>query len=411
MAWSGAVRTLLPIVVLAAFAAVAFLLTQVSPEVPKKNHVERPQVAVETKLIRAVTQPVSIQSFGLVQPRTQITLLSQVSGKVIAVSPSFRSGGYFSKGEILLQIDPVDYQVLVDVAEGEVVDAELALAEENARVRQAKKDWDKIGGRDSASELALRTPYLKAAQARLTTAKAHLTQANINLERTHIRAPFSGRILSKQVDIGAVVAPQVTVAEIFATDYVEVRLPLKNADLAYINIPEPLPGQEHAQTELPKVTFYNSLVSPPQRWQGRIVRTEGSIDSASQQLYVIAQIDDPFGLQKNTRYPLKIGQYITAEIEGVSINEAIVIPSSTVYQGSYVYLVVDNVLVRRAIKIGWQGPQEVLVTEGIKAGDELVLTTLGQVSSGIAITRINHEMNTTASTRTPAADVTESVTQ
>ena len=410
MAWSGAIRAILPVVVLAGFAYAAYLVTQSSPEVPKKSHPERPQLAVATKIIRAVTQPVSIQSFGLVQPRTQITLVSQVSGQVISVSPSFRSGGYFSKGETLMQIDPVDYQVLVQVAEGEVVDAELALAEEKARVRQAKKDWDKIGGRDTASELALRTPYLKAAEARLATAQAHLTQAKINLERTHIRAPFSGRILSKQVDIGAVVAPQVAVAEIYATDYVEVRLPLKNTDLGYVHIPEPVPGEALSASLLPEVTFYNSLVSPAQRWQGRVVRTEGRVDSDSQQLYVIAQIDDPFGLQKNARRPLKIGQYVSADIAGIAIRDAIIVPSAAIYQGSYVYLVVDDVLVRQSVTTGWQGPDEVLITEGVKAGDEIVLTALGQVSSGIAVTRLNQEISTTASTRAPTTDSSESGT-
>jgi len=409
-AWSGAIRTILPVAVLAGFACGAYLVLQSSPEVPKKSHPERPLLAVDTKIVRTVTQQMSIQSFGLVQPRTQITLVSQVSGQVITVSPSFRSGGYFSKGETLMQIDPVDYQVLVQVAEGEVIDAELALAEEKARVKQAKKDWDKIGGRDSASELALRTPYLKAAEARLATAKAHLTQARINLERTHIRAPFSGRVLSKQVDIGAVVAPQVAVAEIYATDYVEVRLPLKNADLGYVHLPEPVADEELPTERLPEVTFYNSLVSPVQRWQGRVVRTEGRIDSDSQQLYVIAQIDDPFGLQKNARQPLKIGQYVSADIAGVAINDAIMVPASAIYQGSYVYLVVDDVLVRQSVSTGWQGAEEVLVTGGVKAGDEIVLTTLGQVSSGIAVSRLNHDLNTTASTRAPMTDATGSAT-
>ncbi|WP_020407158.1 efflux RND transporter periplasmic adaptor subunit [Hahella ganghwensis] len=397
MALSGIVRKTLPLLVLGGFIAIAYVIKSSPPQVAKRSNPEKPSISVQTQVIQPVRHQIHVSSFGIVQPRTQITLIAQVSGQVVEVSPSFRSGGYFNKGDTLLRIDPSDYQVQVDIAQGEVVEAELALAEEEARVRQAKNDWQKIGGESNASELALRLPYLKAAQARLATSRARLRQAEINLERTQIKAPFSGRLLDKMVDIGAVVAPQVALAEIYAADYVEIRLPLKNSDLAYVDLPEAQISGESAADAFADVTLVNTLTTPPQRWQGRIIRTEGAVDTDSQQLYVVAQVDDPFGLKGEGRQPLKIGQYVSAEIEGITLPEALIIPTSTIYQGSYVYLVRNNVLVRSSVETGWQGNRETLITAGVEAGDELVTTTLGQVSSGIAVTRMNSSTDKTAS--------------
>ncbi|ABC28323.1 Membrane-fusion protein [Hahella chejuensis KCTC 2396] len=379
-------KKVLPLAVLALFVGVAYLATEFKPQAkPQKEH-PQPAISVETQTLQTEVFPVRISTFGIVQPRTQSAIVAQVSGQVMDVSPNLRDGGFFAKGEVLLKVDPVDYQVQLRIAEGAVTEAKLALAEEEARVRQAKKDWEKIGGVKNASDLALRKPQLAAAQARVQTAIAQLTQARINLERTEIKAPYAGRVLKKQVDLGSVVSPQTTLAEIYATDYVEVRLPLNNTDLGFIDLPEQRRGGEP-----PGVTIFNNLASTKESWRGKIVRTEGAIDATTQQLYVVAQIDDPFGLQDAERYPLKIGQYVSAEIQGRRLPEALVIPVSTIYQGSYVYVAKGDVLHRQNIEIGWQSGKSALISEGLQAGEELILTPLGQVNSGVRIKRAQNE--------------------
>jgi len=377
-------RVLAPVLVLAGFGWGAWLITQSSPAVSRVA-VSAPQITVATQTVTPEPFTVQLSTFGRVQPRTQSELVAQVSGQVIAISEHFRDGGYVKKGELLLRVDPVDYEVQVDIAEGEVVEAELALEEEQARAGQARKDWEKIGGLDSASDFALRISQLRAAKSRVATAKARLRQAKVNLERTFIKAPFAGRLLQTHVDVGAVVSPQLVLAELYATDYVEVRLPLKSADLAYIELPEAF--RRSGSENFPKVSFRNTLTNPEQIWYGRVVRTEGAIDAASQQLYVIAQIDDPFGLGVSpSRYPLKIGQFLPASIVGKTLDSAIIIPASVIYQGSFVYLVKDGVLLRQAITIGFQSDNQALVLAGINPGDEVVLTTLGQLASGTPVT-------------------------
>jgi RND family efflux transporter MFP subunit len=387
------IRVLLPFIVLAGFGFAAYQIAQSSPDI-RKAPVAIPRITVETVIVTPVSYTIQLPSYGRVQPRTQSNLVAQVSGQIIEISEHFRNGGYVNKDEVLVGIDPVDYQVQIDIAQGDVVEAELALEEEKARGGQARKDWTKIGGLESASDLALRIPQLRAARARLATAKARLRQARVNLQRTQITAPYAGRILTTHVDLGAVITPQLILAELYATDYVEVRLPVKSADLTYIQLPEAAARADKLQ--YPQVSFSNNLIVPEEQWQGRIVRTEGAIDAGSQQLYVIAQIDDPFGLQvaegddsiADQRYPLKIGQYLPAVIKGRTLEDSITIPNSVIYQGSFVYLIKNDVLVRQEIELGFQDKDRALVSSGINVGDELVLTNLGQVASGTAITRL-----------------------
>ncbi|MFC6670575.1 efflux RND transporter periplasmic adaptor subunit [Marinobacterium aestuariivivens] len=172
----------------------------------------------------------------------------------------------------------------------------------------------------------------------MQSAEASLRQAELNLERTRIRAPYAGRVLSKQVDVGQVVGSGTVLGEIYAIDYVEIRLPLKNRDLGFIELPEAYRFDAGAPAELPRVTLNSSLVEE-QQWQGHVVRTEGAIDTSSQQLHVVATIDDPYGLKARGRQPLKINQYVTAEIEGRRLASALIIPNRVLYQGSFVYLV------------------------------------------------------------------------
>jgi RND family efflux transporter MFP subunit len=257
------------------------------------------------------------------------------------------------------------------------------LLEEKARVDQAQADWKRLGNGKKASALVLRQPQLEAAKAKVLSAQAQLDKAMLSLERTKIIAPYAGRILKKQVDIGQVVSGNSQLATIFAVDYVEIRLPIKNKDLALINLPEEYRdiGEQGSKNDV-KLT---SDLMGPQSWQGKIIRTESAIDEQSQQLYVVAQINRPYDATSSYGSPIKIGQYVTAEITGKELTDVLVIPSNTIYQGSYVYVVENGLLIRKEITLGWQNGKQSIVESGLVVDDELVLTSLGQVSSGTPV--------------------------
>ncbi len=197
-------------------------------------------------------------------------------------------------------------------------------------------------------------------------------------------APFSGRILRKLVDVGQVVSPNTQLAEIYATDVVEIRLPVRNRDLGFIDLPESFRFADANGASNTAVTIHSDLIGN-ESWDAQLVRTEGAIDEAARQLHVIAQIEDPFGPANVGRSPLKIGQYVTAEIAGSALSDVLVIPNSTIYQGSYVYIVEDDLLRRKDVIIAWQNDDDAVISEGIAHGDQLVITPLGQVTSGLRV--------------------------
>ena len=376
-------RRFLPLYVLGFFVFLAALLTVFRPAA-EKYAAPAPQIAVETAVVSPRDFRVDIKSFGTVRPRTRSTISAQVGGEVISIHSSFREGGFFEKGEILLEIDPRNYEAARTKAGADLALARQQLAEEQAMGAQARADWQRMGERAQAPDLVLRRPQLATAEARVETALAFLRQAERDLEKTRVRAPYVGRVLKKQADISHVVAAGTPLAEIYAVDYVEIRLPLRNSELPFINLPENYRLGNSVQGTLPSVSIRSSL-APGHQWQGRIVRTEGAIDEASRQLHVVAQVDDPYAPNAQGRPPLKIGEYVTATIAGRVLADALVIPSKTIYQGSYVYIVENSFLQRREVDIAWQDGTSALVRTGLKGGDLLVLNPLGRVSSGISV--------------------------
>jgi multidrug resistance efflux pump len=189
------------------------------------------------------------------------------------------------------------------------------LAEAEARTNQAREDWDRLGNAGDAPDLVLRIPQLEAAKARIISTESTLRKAELDLERTQIVAPFAGRILRKLVDVGQVVSPNTQLAEIYATDVVEIRLPLRNRDLPFIDLPEAYRFADVSRVSGDHVEIHSDL-GGEDTWDAVLVRTEGAIDETARQLHVIAQIDDPFGRDNEDQAPLKIGQYVTAKLEG-----------------------------------------------------------------------------------------------
>jgi RND family efflux transporter MFP subunit len=384
-------KILLPIVIIVVTIALMMIIFKNPPTTKKAKSSKAAQITVVTTTLSPQHYQVIVQSFGTVKPRTQSVLFTQVSGQINEVSEQFRAGGFFEQGDMLIQLDDRDYRAEVKIAQASLMSAKQSLQEEGARVKQAEADWNRLGNGGTPNALVLRQPQYEAAKAQVLSAQALLDKVNLSLERTTIVAPYAGRILNKHVDIGQVISSNTQLADIFAVDYVEIRLPIKNKDLPLMKLPEEYQNA-HEQSEdqgndssmISNVVISSDLMGK-QVWQGQIVRTESAIDEMSQQLYVVAQIIRPYDSEYNPGAQIKMGQYVTANITGRKVENALVIPNSAIYQGSYVYIVQNNLLMRKDIELGWKNGTESIVTQGLNTGDELVLTSLGQVSSGTPV--------------------------
>lgn len=380
-------KYLLPVGIVAGTALLISFITSNPPSAKRGRPAQSNQIVVEAQTLVPQRYQVVVESFGTVKPRTQSSLVTQVSGQIMSISPNFREGGIFKKGEVLVQLDDRDYQAEVKIARASVFSAQQALIEEEARGQQALTDWKRLGNGDTPTDLVLRKPQLEAAKASLMSAQAQLEVKEIALERSQIVAPFDGRVLTKNADVGQVVSSNAELASIYATDYVEIRLPINNSDLALMTLPESYQAKGDIE-----VAFKSSLVGN-QVWNGNVIRSEAAIDNSSQQLYVVAHINKPFEVSDQQPMPIKIGQYLTANIAGNELKDAIVIPNNTIYQGSYVYLVNKGTILRKDINILWQNSEEAIIDQGLNAGDQLVLTSLGQVSSGTKVAIMGEQKN------------------
>lgn len=377
-------KLLLPLAILLAAIVVIVLVRSNPPSIKRSGPPKQAEIVVEVQTVLASTFSVAVASYGVVKPRTQSVLVAQVGGQISSVSDNLRDGGFFEKDEVLLQVDDRDYQIDVTIAHAGLVSAQQALTEEQARSKQAQDDWRRSGNKSSPSDFVLRKPQLAAQQASVSSASAALDKAKLALSRTQVLAPYAGRVLSKKVDIGQVISSNAQLAEIYAVDTVEIRLPINNQDLAFLELPEQYRDFDVAAKH-GKVEFYSDLIGE-QQWQGELLRTEGAINEAAQQLYVVAQITDPYSATLQGQYPIKIGQYLRATISGKTLTDAIVIPSRAIYQGSYVFVVDEQQrLLRKEVEIAWQGPAQALIGSGLSAGQQLVVSPLGQVSSGTKV--------------------------
>lgn len=370
-------RILLPLLVLAVGIAAGVLLMATGPEVERIPLVQSPPV-VETLVVAPEDYQVTVHSQGTVVPRTQSTLIPEVAGRIVAIGENFRSGGSFRAGETLFRIAADDYRNAIIIARADLARARLALAQERALAQHALEDWEKLGRSDPPSDLTLHKPQVASATAELAAAEARLQQAERNLARTEIRAPYAGRILEKAVDVGQYVAPGTVAATLYATDTAEVRLPLTDAQRALVTLPDG--GGQQAP-----VTLSAGIGNTSHQWQGRLVRTDGAIDTASRQLFVVAQIDRPFA-PVGTTPGLKIGQFVEAEILGQRLAGVFVLPRVAVEAGDEVLVVTaERRIERRAVQVALRRGEQVIVSAGLAAQERISLTPMPFARNGTAV--------------------------
>lgn len=371
-------RVVLPVAIVLAGFAITKVMMATAPQ-PEKKPPEVVIPTVEVLKVEPGDYRVKIRSQGTVEPRTQSTLVAEVSGKVISVADNFNAGGYFEKGDVLLQIDPRDYQAAVTIAKSDLAQQRLNLQQEKAQSEQARRDWEGLGNGGAPGDLVLRKPQMASATAAVAAAEARLAQAEADLERTRIRAPYAGRILEKNVDVGQFVSPGTVLATIYAIDYAEINLPLNDEQMEYLQLPEQYRGDQSIQG--PAVTLHKGA----NEWPARIVRSAGAVDSKSRQQFVVARVDDPYGHNEAGRPPLKVGMFVEGEIAGDTLQDVFVVPRAALRENSYLLLVRDGKLRQQPVDIAWTDDKEVVIRQGLTSGDQVVVSPLAYAVDGTAV--------------------------
>jgi RND family efflux transporter MFP subunit len=357
----------IPGILLVAFGLM-MALSKFKPEPPKKDN-ETLDLLVEILPLEVSAQQFTISSQGTVRPRTQTILSAEVSGSIVSISRKFTAGGVFEKGESLMRIDPSNYAVAVDRAE--------------ALVFQRQIEFD--GAKKLRSQGYRAESEFASAAAALASAKADLVNAQRNLERTFIRLPYEGIVLSKNADLGQFVNPGTQLGITFATDVAEIRLPLTDQDLAFVNLPNTVDIAATGGAEGPEVLLSAVRKGKLTEWRAHIVRSEGVVDERSRVTYAVAQIDDPYQLHGDGE-PLPIGTFVAAKIDGSNPVEVIRVPRIAL-RGSDQVLVVDseNKIDIRTVDVVRSDARYAYIRDGVSAGERITTTAIEAPSNGMSV--------------------------
>ncbi len=341
---------------------------------------------VRVVVAQVISHRFVVRTHGTVAPRTQTELVPEVAGRVEWVSPALISGGSFEAGDALLRIERSDYNVAAE-------QARAALSRAQSEFQRAERELErrkKLAAREfaSAAQLEDAESQERVTAAVLREARARVERAELDLARTELRAPYAGRVREKSVDVGQFVNRGQGLATIYAIDYAEVRLPVPDEELAFLDLDALEPARLDPGTATgPLVTLRADFAGRPHEWQGRLARTEGEIDPRSRMVHVVARVEDPYGRDaKDGRTPLAVGLFVEAEIEGQSIERAVLLPRAALRTGNRVLVVdAENRLRFREVEIARRVGDELVLSSGVASGERVVVSPLQTVSDGMSV--------------------------
>ncbi len=375
------------ILILAGFVAKTMIDSRKAPA--KKVHVDRGAL-VETVLAAKTERVIKIKSTGTVQPHQEITVIPQVSGRVTSLSAKLTAGGFFKKGEILFSIETVDYELALERALASLAKREFELSSVESKARIARLEWDRLknGQTASANSLALYEPQLKDAKANLASAEASRRQAEINLERTTIKAPFNCVIRSESLDKGQYVKSGSAVMLLAGTDEAEVVVPVNLDDLYWLEIPGPGRSSAASPANIIMQTGNSSF-----SWQGNIARSLAEVDPQGRMARLVVSIKDPY-LLKNTgsqgQPALAIGSFVDISFKGRVMTDIFALPRQALRDNNTVWIMDDDKLLRiRPVTAVRLERDEVFLSEGLETGERIILTNLTGAADGMKLRSAN----------------------
>jgi len=370
---------LLPAAIIGFALLIFYWLQWTAPEV-NSHSFERVPVSVITMPVSLEPTVLQVRSQGTVQPRTETPLIAQVAGEITWVAPFLKSGGRFKQGDRLLTIDPADHQLKLAQANADLkrADAEHALA--LAELKRVQSLHDRGLASDAQKQQAQRN--VDVAEAAKIAAEVAINRASLDLERTVITAPYTGRVRSATADLGQFIQRGGNLGVLYATDRVEIRLPLPDAQLAYLN-PALLAAGVIPEGSAPEVMVSAVYAGAQRQWRGQIIRTEGEIDQASRMVHAVAEVaNEP----ADNLPELPVGLFVKATIEGVTVENVATIPRSALVAGNQVLLVdSNNRLVFRHVELLRLDDNNALVIGGLSDGERLCLTRLQAPVEGMEV--------------------------
>ena len=380
---SKARKILLPVLALVIGAAGAVAIVKAKPETPR---VQPPEIVpvVETTTARAGEHRFVVETQGTVEARTSSALVAEVGGSVVRIRDDFVSGGFFEEGETLVWLDDRDYRAAFAQTEAQVAQARLALEREREEARVAREEWERFDREGDPSPLVLREPQLAQARANLAAAEAQLDRARRDLQRTQLRAPYTGRIRAKNVDVGDFLQPGAAAAAIYAVDYAEIRLPLFDQDLAFLDLPLGRRGVD-LDGSGPRAIVRGRFAGEDHEWEGTVHRTEGEIDPRTRLVHVVVRVADPYGEAADDGVPLAVGMYVDVAIEGRTADDVVVLPRKALRNGDRLAVVVDGTLSLRTPRILRATADRIVVADGVRDGEAVVLTRLDTMVDGMDV--------------------------
>jgi RND family efflux transporter MFP subunit len=373
--------TVASLVILLASGAVVLYMVKNRPQPERRKPVPSAQI-VSVRELAATSRQVFVPAMGTVVPAVEVDLKSRVAGEILWIHPEFVEGGIVKKDQALVKIDPTEYELALIRTKAVLQSAMLELRTEEGRQEIARSEWAILGLEENSTELdrelALRQPQLAANRAKLEAARAEIKQAELNLERTVVKAPFNAIIRSANVDAGAQVTNQGTLANLVGSDrfYIEALIPMDR--IKWIHIPD---NSGDAGSSAKIVSGSGRIL------EGRLYKLLGEIESNGRQARLLIEVKDPLDLTRKNgdRHPLLLNDYVSVEIEGRSVQDVFVIERQHVRDGNMVYIVdEDDRLQVRTVEIVWSSGGDVLV-RGPREGERLIISDLPAPVEGMKV--------------------------
>jgi RND family efflux transporter MFP subunit len=379
-------KIILPIIILVAGVGLLMAFSSMKKPPEEKAKIDNtPIVAVEN--ISVIPMTLKVHSYGVVTPKYETELVAQVNGQIVELSESFVRGGFIKKGQLLARIDPNDFKAALIEAQASMASARAALQTERAQGQVAEREWKYITD-TSPTELSLRKPQLAQELARVKAAQAAVLRAERNLERTQIRAPYDAMIESRAIGLGSFVGVGSQIGKLLGTAIAQVRLPVADNQLQFL--------VNHGNDAV--VEIKGVYAGKNRLWTASIARSEGVIDNVSRMSYLVAEIHDPYLLESQhvnkdpIQSPLRFGSYITADILGIKLQQASIIPRYLVVNNRVPVFDADSTLRYAEIDIVRQDGRNVIVSQGLSDGEQLIVSALDYPVNGMKLALIGSKV-------------------
>ncbi len=372
-------KALLTVIILVGTISAAVMVAKSKPEAERRPAGEKAE-AVEVLEVHPGKNQVVLTGWGTVVPARQVGLAPQVNGKVVSVSEHLVPGALVSKGEILVRLDPRDYQLAVKQETSRVHKAELDLELERGRREVAEVEWKAMAGAPEGGRLARRIPQLEVAKVALEAAKSALARARLNLERTVVRAPFDAVVVDKKVEVGQLVGPGAPMVQLVGTERMWIEVPMKVSDVSYLSVPGVGGVTTGSDATVRQHLTDGRVISR----QGRVIRLEGLLDQSTRMATVLVEADSPF--DPSLGFPLLPGAYVEVEFHGRSKDGSYMLPRAAMREGGTVWLADSrDRLVIEQVEIFWTGRDRVLVVGGLSDGDRIVTSPISEPIAGMLL--------------------------